>query len=168
MTSAWLALLSTPTFQESAAGLIQRLGKSLHSFWFLLSHDTAEAASRDVMAPYLLAAWFAASIVASPLTLLVLKALRSNVDFKKVAGVAFGVALTQLAFFAVDWYVMQWGHRDVDQAVFCATLVPALLITKWGLSVSWPRALVATLAQAFFAFALVFLVYFAMGETGRA
>lgn len=139
----------------------------LKSFVFLLTHDTEGGPTRQLLIPYILGGWLVASVASCPLAKLLLRGLGANPDMRRVFGINFGILLTQLAFFGVNWYVIGWGNRSADWGVFGASLVPALLIAHLGFELPIARALLYAVLQPLLALLLVFVAVFVLVQTGH-
>jgi hypothetical protein len=165
--ACWTGCVAVVLAGGGVEGLLHRFWARLRTFAWMLTHDTPGLQEKALYIPYFLGTWFLASMLVSPASLGLLKLMRAGGDLRKVAGVNFGLAVTQVAFFAVNWYVIGWNDRSIDVSVFGVTLIPASLIAMWGLQVSLLRGIIYAFVQAVLAFLIIFLVLFAGTETGH-
>ena len=148
----------------SADGMADRLAESFQSFWFYLTNDVEQGKH---LVPKLLAAWIVAGVVVTPLSFAFQRwVLKSPKEFRQVLGTNLGLGALQAAFFALDWYVLQWGTRSVDWGVLSVTLVANAIIVKLALERSVLGSLIYAAVQTVLALGAIFLALFAGTEAG--
>lgn len=167
MASLLLALAEAPKSSSWLAQQWHEAATCARSLAFLLTHDTANGPARQLLIPYLLLGWLVASVASCPAAKLLLRALGQQVEMRKVFGINFGILLTQLAFFAVNWYVIGWGDRSADWGVFGASLVPAILVSHLGFGLDLLKAVVYAVLQPLLVLLLVFVAVFVLVQAGQ-
>ena len=107
---------------------VGRLPARWRAFLDLIRHDHQGVTESPELRLPLLLTWLAANLLAFPVALLVVRVLGMRREARKVLFVNAWLSVIQVAFFTMHWYLIAWGQRSLDWAVFFVSLMPSALV----------------------------------------
>lgn len=160
-------LLAAPALAAALApDLLGRLSRRFSSLLYVLLNDTTGVEERWRLAPVLLGAWLAGTLVASPISHALARLLGSSAELRKSILTAAWIGAIQVGFFAMHWLVIAWGDRSLDWSVFGVATIAAALVGKWGHEMDFWKCLVLVPLQSAVVLGLLFLASFGASELG--